>query len=298
VSIRDFLAAQKRRLVSRLVHPDIERIEIKLNEILARPPTTTLESAPDAQMRIVEKFAVESFWATLDRIYDRELETRTLKCIVCDHADKRSGFEIRTADCAFGGGRLERYVCPSCGCIFGAQKFLDLNRSLVDLDYRLLYSRYREANTTENEIRTFRSLNPRKGGIYLNWGTGAWNTTVGDLRAEGFDVWGYEPSAEISSRFVIGDKGAITPLDGIFSNNVIEHFIDPVAQFKEFHSMLKPGTLMAHATACYEYRYESSRFHAVFLLGKSVETLAMRTGFELVDSVADGEYMNKVFRRI
>ena len=61
MSMRDFLAARKRRLVSRLVHPDIERIEIKLNEILARPPTTILESAPDAQIRVVEKFAVESF---------------------------------------------------------------------------------------------------------------------------------------------------------------------------------------------------------------------------------------------
>jgi hypothetical protein len=298
VSIRDFLAARKRRLVSRLVHPDIERIEIKLNEILARPPTTILESAPDAQIRVVEKFAVESFWAALDRIYDRELETRTLKCIVCDYADKRSGFEVRTADCVFGGGKLERYVCPSCDCVFGAQKFLDLSPSLIDLDYRLLYSRYREGNTTENEIRTFHSLNAKKGGIYINWGAGAWNTTVGDLRAEGFDVWGYEPSAEISSRFVISEKSAIAPLDGIFSNNVIEHFVDPVAQFKEFHSMMKPSTLMAHSTACYEYRYEFSRFHAVFLLGRSVETLAMRTGFELVDSITDGEYMNRVFRRI
>jgi hypothetical protein len=61
---------------------------------------------------------------------------------------------------------------------------------------------------------------------------------------------------------------------------------------------MKPSTLMAHSTACYEYRYEFSRFHAVFLLGRSVETLAMRTGFELVDSITDGEYMNRVFRRI
>jgi hypothetical protein len=298
VSIRDFLAAQKRKLVSRLVHPDIERIEIKLNKLLARPPATILESAPEAQIQNVEKFAVEAFWSTLDRIYDRELETRTLKCIVCDHADKRSGFEVKTAVCVFGGGRLERYICPSCDCIFGAQKFLDLSPSLVDLDYRLLYSHYREGNTTENEIRTFRSLRPKKDRVYVNWGAGSWNTTVDDLRSEGFDVWGYEPSAEASSMFVVSAKEAMVPLDGIFSNNVIEHFADPVAQFREFHSMMKPGTLMAHSTACYEYRYEFSRFHTVFLLGSSVNTLAARTGFELVDSITDGEYMNRIFRRI
>jgi hypothetical protein len=298
LSIRDFLASQKRKLVSRLVHPDIERIEIKLNEILARPIATIIESAPDAQIRMVEKFAVQSFWAALDRIYDRDLEARTLKCIVCDHADKRAGFEVKTTECIFGGGKLERYVCPSCDCIFGAQKFLDLSPSLVDLDYRLLYSRYREGNTTENEVRTFRSLKPRKGKVYLNWGAGAWNTTVGDMRTDGFDVWGYEPSAETSSQFVVSEKRAIVPLDGLFSNNVIEHFLDPVGQFKEFHSMMKPSALMAHSTACYEYRYEFSRFHTIFLLGRSVEILAKRTGFKLVDSTVDGEYMNRVFRRV
>jgi hypothetical protein len=118
------------------------------------------------------------------------------------------------------------------------------------------------------------------------------------MRTDGFDVWGYEPSAETSSQFVVSEKRAIVPLDGLFSNNVIEHFLDPVGQFKEFHSMMKPSALMAHSTACYEYRYEFSRFHTIFLLGRSVEILAKRTGFKLVDSTVDGEYMNRVFRRV
>ena len=62
--------------------------------------------------------------------------------------------------------------------------------------------------------------------------------------------------------------------------------------------LLKPGALMAHSTACYDYLYPSSRFHTVFLLGKSPEVLAQRSGFEIVSRGRDGEYINVVFRRI
>jgi ubiquinone/menaquinone biosynthesis C-methylase UbiE len=54
--------------------------------------------------------------------------------------------------------------------------------------------------------------------------------------------------------------------DGIFSNNVIEHFRDPVAQFEEFRRVLKPGGVMAHSSPCYEYAYSCTRFHTLFLL--------------------------------
>jgi hypothetical protein len=295
--IRDYLAAHKRRFVSRIINPDVERIEVKFAE-LQRRIAEAGKASSEPQLALVEKFSVASFWSTLDTIYDTTLSHRVLKCIICDHADVRSGFEIKQTECAFGGGKLERYVCPRCDCIFGAQKFLDLAPHLVNLDYQLLYSRYRESNTTANEIRTFHSLMPKAGQLYLNWGAGSWNTTVTDLRDGGFDVWGYEPNTDVHSSFVIKEKALVPKLDGLFSNNVVEHFLDPVAQFREFHSLLKPGTLMAHSTACYEYRYEFSRFHTVFLLGRSVDLLAKRTGFEVIASETDGEYMNRVFRRL
>jgi SAM-dependent methyltransferase len=88
--------------------------------------------------------------------------------------------------------------------------------------------------------------------------------------------------------FVIAEKAALPEVDGIISNNVIEHFFDPVQQFREFHALLKPGALMAHSTACYDYLYPFSRFHTVFLLGKSPEVLAQRSGFEIVSRERDG----------
>jgi hypothetical protein len=258
----------------------------------------TRVSALEAQLKLAEDHQTRAFWHALDQIYDTVLQDRTLSCIICGHSAERSDFAIRLSRCIFGGGKLERYECPNCECIFGSQKFLDLGEDLLDLEYRLLYSRYREGDTTANEVRTFRSLDPQEGSAYVNWGSGAWNRTVADMRSEGWNLWGYEPSAPREAPFVARTKAQLPAgIAGLMSNNVIEHFLDPVAQFREFHDLLSPGGRMAHSTPCFEYRYEFSRFHTVFLLGKSPEILAERTGFKVIERVRDGEYLNYVFEK-
>ncbi|RWB56771.1 MAG: methyltransferase [Mesorhizobium sp.] len=231
--------------------------------------------------------------------HEATLASQIINCIICDHAGTRSSYEVLTATCQFNGGRLERYRCPFCDCVFGAEKFLRIDDAMLDLDYRLLYSRYAEGNTTENEVRAFRSLNPQKGPLYINWGSGAWNTTVKDLRDEGYNIWGFEPSAEAPDEYTVRNTIEMTQtIEGIFSNNVIEHFRDPVKQFLDFSALLAPGTRMAHASPCYEYLYEYTRFHTVFLLGRSPEVLASRTGFRVVDFVNDGPYKNCIFEKL
>ena len=101
-----------------------------------------------------------------------------------------------------------------------------------------------------------------------------------------WDVWGYEPSADVASDFVVNKRDAISArFDGIFSNNVIEHFRDPITQFRDFHTILKEGGKMAHSSPCYEYSYPFTRFHTLFLLGRSADVLAHRAGFQLVDRI-------------
>jgi hypothetical protein len=238
-------------------------------------------------------------WNALDKKYEPVLAAAELACIVCGHADRRTGFTLHRDTCIFGGGALERYECPSCDCIFGPKKYLDLPEAAVDADYRFLYSYYSEADSTPNEVRTFNSLKPQKGALYLDWGCGGvWSKTVSTLRKDGFDVWGYEPSAETSENYVVRFRGEISArFDGIFSNNVIEHFRDPVAVFRDFHGLLKEGGVMAHSSPCYEKNYTFTRFHSLFLIGRSPEILAERTGFSVIDRVQDGEYINVVFRR-
>lgn len=252
----------------------------------------------EAQLKLAEDHQTGAFWHALDQIYDTALQDRALSCIICGHSAGRSDFAIRLSRCVFGGGKLERYECPNCECIFGSQKFLDLGEDLLGLEYRLLYSRYREGDTTANEIRTFRSLDPQEGSAYVNWGSGAWNRTVANMRSEGWNLWGYEPSAPMEAPFVAKAKTQLPAnIAGLMSNNVIEHFLDPVTQFREFHDLLLPAGRMAHSSACFEYRYEFSRFHTVFLLGKSPEILAERTGFKVIDRVREGEYINYVFEK-
>jgi hypothetical protein len=255
-------------------------------------------SAMDAQLLLVEQHHTKAFWHALDKIYDHALTDKVLSCVICGHSGQRSDFEIRLTECWLAGRKLERYECPTCECIFGAQKFLDLDDALLGLEYRLLYSRIREQDYTKEEIRTFRSLNPQNGSAYVNWGCGAWNQTVALMREEGWNLWGYDPSAPLNAPFVVREKAQLPAgLAGIMSNNVIEHFLDPVAQFREFHDVLPPGGRMAHSTPCYDYRYAQTRFHVVFLVGKSPEILAERTGFKVVDRIRDGEYINYVFEK-
>jgi len=251
----------------------------------------------ERQLELVEKYSVQSFWLTLDALYEKTLQKRRLECIICDHADDRQGFEIVSDTCQFGGGHLERYRCPNCDTIFGPMKYLDLPESFVGIDYEMLYSRYSEADLTEIEVPAFHSLNPKREGRYLNWGCGAWSKSVDVLRAEGWDVWGFEPSAGSSAKpYIMTSREQLAEsYDGIFSNNVIEHFREPVTQFEEFYRLLTPQGVMAHSSPCYVYCYPFTRFHVYFPIGRSPEILARRTGFEIISTSSISQYINKVF---
>jgi len=252
----------------------------------------------EERLALISSYMTSAIWKALDQAYEPSLNQRDIRCIVCGHTGKRDQYVLKIDKCMFGGGRLERYECPNCDCIFGPLKYLDLDEGFVALDYKLLYTVYSEASSTETERRTFHSLSPIRGATYLNWGCGAWSRTIDVLRHDGWDVWGFEPSASVSGQHIAKSRAELSTLfDGIFSNNVIEHFRDPVAQFREFHSRLKQGGKMAHSSPCYEYAYSFSRFHTVFLLGRSPYLLAEKTGFEVIDKVRDGEYVNFVFER-
>jgi SAM-dependent methyltransferase len=243
----------------------------------------------------LETYTVQAFWMALDRAYEATLNDRKIQCIVCGTGGRRGDFPILTERCMFGGGTLERYQCPVCETVFGPQKCLDLPEEFVAQDYAILYRRYAEANSTEKEIKTFKSLDPVLGGVYLNWGCGTWNETIPKLRADGYDVWGFEPTGTTSSYVVTQREQISARFDGIFSNNVIEHFREPRRQFEEFRRLLKPTGRMAHSSPCYEYAYAFTRFHNLFLLGRSPEILAERTGFRVRSRVKDGEYINVIF---
>ncbi len=251
----------------------------------------------EAHERALREWAVPAVWDALDRLDARTPPPATASCLACAHTGSVADFAERADACVFGGGRLVRLECPRCGCVFGPTKYLQTPPALVAADYRLLYAHYSEGDSTEAEVRAFHALEPVRGGLYLNWGSGAWSGTVDRLRAEGWDVWGYEPHAPGEHPFVVRTRGEVSALfDGIFSNNVIEHLFDPAAAFADFGRNLKPDARMAHASPCYAYSFAHTRFHVFFPLRDAPARLARRTGFRLAGAQDDGDFRVRVFQ--
>ncbi len=250
----------------------------------------------EAQTTNLREFLIPAYWSALDRLDERTVDARSIACLACGHEADPQTLHSRVDECMFGGGRLERFECPECNCVFGPMKYLRAPPELISADYSLLYSFYSEGDSTEEELRAFDLLKPRRDGVYLNWGSGAWSRSVETLRAQGYDVWGYEPNAEITSPFVVRRREEVSArFDGIFSNNVIEHLFSPLSQFLEFRDLLKPEGAMVHASPCYDWSFAFTRFHVFFPLGAAPQKLAERSGFRLTGSVDDGSFHARVF---
>jgi SAM-dependent methyltransferase len=264
-------------------------------------------SVPDLEARIarleareeaLRTFIVPAYWNLLDQVVALQPAATQPACLACGRQAPFADFAVREDACMFGGGRLQRLECASCGCVFGPLKYLTLPAGIIAADYRLLYAHYQEGDSTEAELRAFDLLEPRRDGLYLNWGSGGWSQSVDRLRARGYDVWGYEPNAPIDSPFVVRNRGEISArFDGVFSNNVIEHLLSPAEQFLDFHQVLAPGGRMVHASPCYQWSYAFTRFHVFFPMGQAPDALAERTGFRVLSRTEDGEFRAVVFER-
>jgi len=85
--------------------------------------------------------------------------------------------------------------------------------------------------------------------------------------------------------------------DGIFSNNVLEHFRHPVQELQRMERLLHEGGSMAHATPCFEYLYEYTRFHLQLLHRKNQKDLLMQlANLQLVEDIVDGDFICRVMK--
>lgn len=235
-------------------------------------------------------------WDVIDYIEQKNSNHSAFEeCPLCEYKASIDEFLIFESQCIFGGGYLKRFQCPACDVVFGAKKMLALNDAQLTQDYESHYQVFNEGDSTEQEIRAFHLLNPSKNGVYLNYGAGGWSKSVQILRNQGWNVFAFEPhsSAVSSSDFLINNKLDLLDIqfDGIFSNNVLEHFRFPVDEFLFMKKILKDGGKMAHATPCFEYLYEYTRFHLFFYLGRSRFLLAEKAGLIMTDLIIDDEFM-------
>jgi hypothetical protein len=308
------------KIINRLLHPfnlavtrrsSLDKLHndaLILNSCLAETGSPlTKEELSNAlnELRIeLTRHQISMKWNLIDALGKNEwfLAGRLRRCPLCDHEDFEDSFAIYHTQCHFGGGELIRFQCPACDLIFGADKILQLTDAELTQEYEWHYRVYSEGDSTAQEIRSFHSLNPTKSGIYLNYGAGAWSHTMQLLKAEGWNVYAYEPHSSVHSgnADVISDRAVLSTMrfDGIFSNNLLEHLRQPVEELVFMRSLLKPNGRMSHATPCFAYLYWYTRFHLYFYLGRSREVLARKAGLLMCDFIEDGEFMNVIYKAV
>jgi len=207
-----------------------------------------------------------------------------VKCGICGYTNKKHTFEIKVSHCIFNGGRLERFVCPECGVIFGPLKTLSMDEPQLAEEYKICLSVFPGDDSNAQEVATFHSIVNDKNGIYLNFGSGAWSNGSKTLRDSGYNVYDYDPYAPAEkSEWLITDKAQLREMkfDGIFSNDLLEHLPDPIESLIFMKSLLKDKkSKMAHSTPCYEYLYEYTRFHFYFFKGDSVRRICDKAGLD------------------
>ena len=239
---------------------------------------------------------ISTKWELMHRMESLREPARELTCALCGHTEPAEAFAVFESECIFEGGEITRHQCPQCDVIFGNSLMLSLSAEALSREYEWHYRVFSEGDSTEQELRAFYALNPERDKKYVNWGSGAWSRSIEVLRADGWQVFGFEPHGSASGEgdailHSLDDLIALKP-DGIYSNNVLEHLRHPVEELKTMSSLLPAGGMMSHATPCFEYRFEFTRFHLFFFLGQSRAFLADRAGLQMINYVADGDFMN------
>ena len=244
-------------------------------------------------------------WKLIDYMEKDIKHAQQLSCPICGYCGNVATFQLYQSTCAFGGGELLRHQCPQCGVIFGPEKFRKQSPKEFDDDYVVHYLGYAEGDSTGNEMRAFYMLNPKKECTYLNYGCGAWSRSLELLHEQGYQVYGYEPyaSADQKSPYLITSRDELKKMKfhGIYSNNLLEHLLDPAAELKFMRTLLvTPGAKMSHCTPCYFYKYEYTRFHTFFFTGDSMRLIAEQAGLKIMKEVNDeaNDFYCKLYQQI
>jgi len=240
-------------------------------------------------------------WNLIHRIESLKPPPHRLACALCGHEGPVTAFPKFESNCIFEGGVILRHQCPECDVIFGSAPMLALSAEELADEYESHYRVFTEGDSTEQELRAFYALQPDKSKRYVNWGAGSWSNTITKLRHQGWQVYGFEPHGSAATRqdeiLYTHEQVARLAPHGIFSNNVLEHLRHPVLDLRAMASLLPPDGLMSHATPCFEYRFEFTRFHLFFFLGRSKAFLAEQADLAIQDYQRDGDFMNLVLRK-
>jgi len=216
-----------------------------------------------------------------------------ITCPIC----KNSNEQLRTleSNCMFleiegVNQHIIRYQCDSCDVIFGSEEMIGLEKDKLMKAYLDIYSSgYRECDSSSFEFLLFTLLRPTRDGVYINWGAGT-STTSEIANTHGFTLLNYDPGLPDSLNYLTKDKISTMSIDGIISNNVLDHLQDPINELSFMKSILKPGKSMIHGSDGFQYRIHWTKFHLYFFIGRSVQVMSDTIGMthEFIPSFTTG----------
>jgi SAM-dependent methyltransferase len=207
-----------------------------------------------------------------------------LKCYICCYEDNLNKFREYVALDIFEAGRIIRYECPKCNLIFGDLRFLNLSEIEISKDYQDVYTFFQEADTTNYIIESLKSVNciDDKNKTYLDFACGDKNNIILRLKEDGYNIYGYDKYTNNQTYIMkeLEDK----KFDVIFSNNYIEHVIDPINDIKFILDHLNEDGKLVLISSCFEYAIEYTHYHTFFFIGKSLDILCEKVGMKLIES--------------
>ena len=196
-----------------------------------------------------------------------------LTCKICNHNDLINKFKIYKAQDIFHAGELIRYECPNCDVIFGDLRFLEMSKSEISEDYKDLYSYYKEGNTSSYILHVINKINLGKDKIYLDYACGNNSDTLNLLNTNNYNTYGYDAYVDNNHPKFINNMNDNNKFDIIYSNNYIEHVINPYEDLNKLLNLLNINGKLVLITSCWEYCYEITHYHTFFFLGRSIKYL-------------------------
>lgn len=219
-----------------------------------------------------------------------------LTCIICEYKDLNEKFKKLYVNDIFNAGTLIRHKCPNCGLIFGDLRFLNLSEEEINNDHQDTYSYFTEGDNLLYQLNSLNSINifQNKNLTYLDYACGIGNM-IPILKNIGYNIYGYDKYVKHAN--VINNIDNMK-FDVIYSNNFIEHLINPLEDIKKILNNLNNNGYLIFISDCIdEYTIEFTHFHTYFYTGESFNILCDKLNLHIIESKTIGPCKIKVLKR-
>ena len=178
------------------------------------------------------------------------------------------------------------HKCASCGCVFmdetcflspekEKERYKKHNNDISDTGYR---------DFLEPVLNAV-SMHFEQGASGLDFGCGPGTSAGALLKESGYRIALYDPFFA-TDEAVLNDK-----YDFILCTEVMEHFKEPVKEFRLLKSILKPGgavfcmtQLIDGAVDFEKWSYKNDPTHVIFYTLRSAATIADLAGFGVLET--------------